>query len=229
VRRPGRSAVGPARVFAAYTRGPRPWVETATLDDVRALLDVPLGGLADGSSPGLVPHQRPLFLVCTHGRHDACCAERGRPLCTALAQAAPEETWEVSHIGGDRFAGNVLVLPFGLYYGRLEPADVGRFAAGHLSGQLDLDHLRGRSALPLPVQAAEVHLRRHLGERRAGPLPVERRQRDGAETEVVLVVDGARWRVRVRTGTAPARFLTCRSRAEAAPPVHSVVELRRLP
>src|SRR4029453_5830608 len=55
------------------------------------------------------------------GRHGACCAERGRPVAAALAQAHPEETWEVSHIGGDRFAGNLLVLPNGLYYGRLDP------------------------------------------------------------------------------------------------------------
>ena len=28
----------------------------------------------------------PLYGVCTHGRHDACCAERGRPVCAALTR-----------------------------------------------------------------------------------------------------------------------------------------------
>ena len=31
--------------------------------------------------------------------------------------------WQSSHIGGDRFAGNVVFLPEGLYYGRVEPAE----------------------------------------------------------------------------------------------------------
>ena len=78
---------------------------------------------------GLTPHPDPVFAVCTHGRHDTCCAERGRPVAAALAAAHPELTWEVSHIGGDRFAANALVLPHGLYYGRLDADSVGRGGA----------------------------------------------------------------------------------------------------
>jgi hypothetical protein len=60
-----------------------------------------------GSDPGEVSEE-PIYLVCTHGRHDACCAVRGRPVAAALAAAYPERTWECSHIGGDRFAANVV-------------------------------------------------------------------------------------------------------------------------
>ena len=63
---------------------------------------------------------------------------------------------------------NLLVLPHGLYYGRLDPPSAIAVAGSHLAGQLDLDHLRGRSGLPMPVQAAEVALRRQLGETREG-------------------------------------------------------------
>jgi len=27
--------------------------------------------------------QQPLYLVCTHGTHDVCCAVRGRPVAAA--------------------------------------------------------------------------------------------------------------------------------------------------
>ncbi len=93
----------------------------------------------------MTAHDEPVFLACTHGRHDTCCAERGRPVAAALSQTHPEVSWEVSHIGGDRFAGNVLVLPDGLYYGRVSPDTAPALVESHLSGHLTLDLLRGRS------------------------------------------------------------------------------------
>src|SRR4029453_16448102 len=104
------------------------------------------------------------------GRHGACCAERGRPVAAALAQAHPDETWEVSHIGGDRFAGNLLVLPHGLYYGRLEPVTALAAAGAHRSGELGPAPRRGRSGYAMPVQFAEIALRRELAETREGAL-----------------------------------------------------------
>ena len=119
--------------------------------------------LGAGESPGLVATDEPFVCVCTHGRHDACCAELGRPTVAALTASHPEQAWEVSHIGGDRFAANVLVLPEGLYYGRVTPEDAPALVDRHLSGHLDLDLLRGRSGLPFAVQVAEVAARRAAG------------------------------------------------------------------
>ena len=113
------------RVYAARAGLDESWLQTAVLDRAEDLLDIDLDALGAGRSPGLVPTEEVLFCVCTHGKHDACCAEKGRPVAGALSAAYPEETWEVSHIGGDRFAGNALVLPYGLYLGRLD-ARVGR-------------------------------------------------------------------------------------------------------
>jgi hypothetical protein len=225
IRRHRSRGDGTARVFAASLHSGRPWVETTVLDDVRDLLDMDLDGLGEGRSPGLTRHAEPLFLVCTHGRHDACCAERGRPLCTAMADAAPDHTWEVSHIGGDRFAANVLVLPQGLYYGRLTPDDAERFAAEHLAGRLDLEHLRGRSSYPFPVQAAEVYLRRHLDLHRADALPIAARRRNGPENRVVFAVDGRSWEVRVHTESGRPRQLTCRATTEGGGLVHPLLGL----
>ena len=94
------------------------------LTDIHEVHDLDVEALGAGRSPGLTPHAGPGLRVCTHGRHDTCCAERGRPVAAALAAAHPELTWEVSHIGGDRFAANALVLPHGLYYGRLDADSV---------------------------------------------------------------------------------------------------------
>ena len=231
VRRPGRPVRGPVRVFAAHTGPGGGWIGTRVLDDVAEVCSLDVAGLADGPLPSFEEHPGRLLLVCTHGRHDACCAERGRPFAAALAQEAPEETWEVSHIGGDRFAANVLALPGGHYYGRLEPQDAARFAADQRSGRLDLDHLRGRTAFPFPVQAAEVHLRRHLDERRADAVRLVRvsRTEDRSTTTAVLAVDGAgTWAVQVRSVHREERLLTCRAASAASGVTQQVVDLARV-
>ena len=133
-----------------------------------------------------MPTEELLFCVCTHGKHDACCAEKGRPVAAALAAAYPEETWEVSHIGGDRFAGNALVLPYGLYLGRLDPESAVAAAADVLGGRLPLEVLRGRSCLPMAAQAAEIALFRHLGETAMAAVRVLRVRRDAELTAVDL-------------------------------------------
>jgi hypothetical protein len=179
VRRHGRHTPTGVRVFAAWAHPALPWMETTLLDSVDELLDLDLESLGAGRSPGLVATKEPVFAVCTHGRHDVCCAERGRPVAKVLERAYPDLTWEVSHIGGDRFAANVLVLPQGLYYGRVDPSTVAAMAAGHLAGELDLAHLRGRSGYPVVVQAAEWMLRTELGLTRNDALVLAAHRRPG--------------------------------------------------
>lgn len=227
IRRHGRAVPRDGvRVFAGFVHSDRPWLETAVLDDVAEVTSLDVAGLGQGRSPGLTPHDEPVFLVCTHGRHDVCCAERGRPLASALTVAAPEHTWEVSHIGGDRFAANLLVLPHGLYYGRLTAADAPRFAVDHLAGRLDLAHLRGRSSYPFSVQAAEIYLRRHLEHHGIEPMELRRHHRHGTQTTVVFAVSGREWRVRVHTELGEPRQLTCRAPSAATGFSHRLVDIR---
>lgn len=229
IRGHGRQRRSGTRVFgcnvgrADGTRGPV--LGTALLDDPRELLDLPVAELADGGQAGLEPTSTPVVGVCTHGRHDACCAELGRPLCRALHAVDPDHVWEISHIGGDRFAPNLLVLPWGLYYGRVQPEDAEDFLATVHRGELDLAHLRGRSVLPFAAQAAEVYLRRRLGLLDAAALPVRSLQRDGGLTRVVFAAAGERWRVEVRSDRFDPRQLTCRAAAPAAGPEHHLVSL----
>jgi hypothetical protein len=112
-----------------------------------------------------------VYLVCTHGGHDACCALRGRPLALSMPSPGPASVWECSHLGGDRFAANVVVLPHGFYYGQV-PADGADLVAAHERGQVALPWLRGRAGLPLPAQAAQHAARAELGLLGVDDLPV---------------------------------------------------------
>lgn len=131
-----------------------------TVDDPAELLELPLDGTAGE------PSERPAYLVCTHARHDRCCAVRGRPVVAALAEAYPEETWECSHLGGDRFAATMILLPHGLYYGRVPAANAPDIAAAYQRGLIVPEHFRGRSARTPAVQAAEDYVRSELAEHR---------------------------------------------------------------
>lgn len=108
---------------------------------------------------------QPVILVCAHGIHDQCCAVRGRPIAKQLATKWPEHTWECTHLGGDRFAPNVLLAPDGVYYGQLDREDAVEVIQAHLDGHIDVEKLRGFTHLSAPAQvaAAEVHRRQGAG------------------------------------------------------------------
>jgi hypothetical protein len=114
-----------------------------------------------GSGAGWEDDGDPYALVCTNGRHDPCCATFGRPLVRALRSSRwADRVWECSHIGGDRFAGNLLLLPESLYFGRCDGPGAERVLADFDAGRIDLACFRGRSTLNLVEQAAE-HFVRH--------------------------------------------------------------------
>ncbi len=218
------------RVFAAYADPVRPRLETGVLGDEREVLDLDLAALREGGTSGLSPYDGSLFCVCTNGRHDACCAERGRPVAKALDTAHPRETWEVSHIGGDRFAANMVVLPHGLYYARLDAASSIAVAGSHLAGELDLDRLRGRSSYPMAVQAAEIELRRELGATREVDVALVRQSRAREVTTATFrVAGGGTYDVVVRTTSDPATAtrLTCKASRDNPAPRHELVSAVR--
>ena len=100
----------------------------------------------------------PQYFVCTNGQRDLCCARFGRPAYVRLREVVGVRAWQTSHLGGHRFAPNVLTLPQGVLYGRVRPEDVPRFVADVEAGRLARDHVRGRSVFPAKAQAAEMAL-----------------------------------------------------------------------
>ncbi len=166
-----------------------------------------------------------MFAVCTHGRRDPCCAERGRPLASAIAAAFPEQTWESTHIGGDRFAGNLIAFPHGFYFGRVEAADGAGVASDYLEGTIDLEHLRGRSCRPTDVQAAEHHLRTRRALTGVDDVTVVDVARDGAETSATFRTPDGSHRVTVRRNDAAEERLTCHSETKLRPPRFELLEI----
>ena len=100
----------------------------------------------------------PHYFVCTNGQRDRCCARYGLPAYAKLRETVGERVWQITHVGGHRFAPNVLALPQGVLYGRVFADDVDRFAHAVERGELSAPHLRGRAAYPPEAQAAERQL-----------------------------------------------------------------------
>jgi hypothetical protein len=175
------------------------------------------------------PYDGPLVLVCSHGRHDTCCAVRGRPVAAALAAADPEPVWESSHVGGCRFAPAVVLLPHGYVLGGLDPAAAPAVLAAYRAGHVDPSVVRGRTALPPAVQAAQHHARLATGATGANALWVVEVTRDdlpdgGTDWHVELADPDCS--VLLHERSVPAgRPLTC---AATAPGRLRVFDLRKL-
>jgi hypothetical protein len=157
IRRPGRRERSGAtrRWFRVDSRPGHEAIRTGSFGtdaDLVAALDAPGEPVAG-----------PLQLVCAHGRHDPCCAVRGRALAATLAAADPAGTWECSHVGGCRFAPVLVLLPHGYALGGVPAADAARIARDYRAGVLDPHWVRGRTSLPPAAQAAQYHARAATG------------------------------------------------------------------
>ena len=120
VRRGVRFASEGRQCYFGRTTQVDPYLGHLTLDKVEDLLDVDLEPLSGtGEIPEASPAMNPVFLVCTHGRHDACCSIKGNVVSGTACAKPGDDTWECSHIGGDRFTANLVCFPHGVYYGHV--------------------------------------------------------------------------------------------------------------
>jgi hypothetical protein len=229
-----RDVLGPELEAAAKERGMRLLLVRRRDDDPAAdavrrafLVDTATGRMAVrtltdlAELPALLDHEPdafgaplgdPIVLVCTNGRRDACCALRGRALVAALAAEHAERTWECTHLGGHRFAANLVCLPDGILYGRVAPADGSRLVDAYLSGRIDPALLRGRSAWPASAQVAEWDLRERMGLTGLGDVSLVSVDGDESSATAVVAAAGVEHRVVLRAERAsPPRSISCRA------------------
>ena len=229
VRRPVRPDDSSRHCFVAHSGRHGRWIEERVVDDLDELLGVDFSPMGHGRRVGFgTLRADPLYLVCTNGRHDQCCANLGRPVARALHARRDGLVWESSHFGGDRFAGNLVCLPHGLYFGRLSPEDAVRVVEGYEQGAVDLEHYRGRAGEPFAAQAAEHFLRVRAGLAGVDDLVVtgHRRESDGVAEVRFDASGGTSYAVRVRVlPAAHPRQLACRSSTEARPPTYVLVDV----
>lgn len=156
----------PARVLAADFLASPPSAGTLLLRQPDAS---PVSSEPRSFSPEL-PSER--LLVCTHGSRDRCCGQWGVRLARTLREAGAP-VWEVSHLGGHRFAPTLWCLRDWKVYGR-----VGLDEAGHFSEQAALSWLeqwriqpggclsglRGSARYAPNLQVLEAYLREARGQ-----------------------------------------------------------------
>ena len=198
------------RGFAAFTGRRDRRLSAFDVEDPGDLLDLDLRELVRNRFRGIgTPVPGPLFLVCTHGKHDACCARHGAPLFRALRHR--EDVWEATHVGGDRFAGNVVCFPHGYYFGRVTPSEALPVVEGYARGHIELDLFRGRSSYIPPVQAAEWHLRRTTGLVGVDDVVLRGYRREDDRHVVEFDGGGGRHVVEIHESASHERPLTCKA------------------
>jgi hypothetical protein len=203
VRRPERRGGDGLLAFVARTTEGERRLHRLELERHDDLLGVDLAAAGE-------PIEQPLFLVCTHGKHDRCCATYGRPLYDAVREQVDEGwVWQSTHVGGDRFAGNLVALPDGVYYGRVEPAGAWALLESALAGEIHLPLYRGRSCHSFPVQAAEQAVREATGLLGVGDVRLVRSGPDGAGWRVRLEAAGSLYEVDVHREEGEPTHLTC--------------------
>lgn len=166
IRQRPRVATPGLRFFVALTHADRQTLYEFELEDYDTLLGLDLGAITQGE-PAYDDYRRmrPLFTICMHGRRDRCCPLRGLPVHVEMMQHGGPAVWQSSHIGGHRFAPNVISFPQGMVYGRVPPARARTLMNDCRDGLVTPDLLRGRSCYDEPVQAADVFLRQATGVR----------------------------------------------------------------
>ncbi|MFC6536475.1 sucrase ferredoxin [Nonomuraea salmonea] len=215
IRRPGRRTrqrEQGIRVLVGYAAGERPWLASGVIAGPD---DLDLDALVAGVVPeSCILEDEPVFLVCTHAKRNACCARIGLPLARSLAEL-PDRVWETSHVGGDRYAANLVCLPHGIFYGSMSQAAALAAANAYRSGEVILDRFRGRAGIPEPLQAVEHFARAHTGERSVGAVAVESSRMDGDVTEAIVRCGDVRLQVVIEPsaftapcGTACAETIT---------------------
>jgi hypothetical protein len=176
IRRPGSPrrglAAGAVGVYAGWVAGSEPWLRRGEVPAGPGWPDgLDLTRLAAGEPITFgSPVSEPVFLVCGHAQRNACCARLGGPVGVELAARYPGKVFQTTHVGGHRFAANLVILPHGLYYGPVSLPMATAAIDAYERGTVEPERYRGRAGQPRPVQEAEHELLTRTGRLPLGAL-----------------------------------------------------------
>jgi hypothetical protein len=158
--------------FIVAAREDSPQVRHFKLKEYQELLDLDIWGLVRSSNQTADDGYAasPLYLVCTDGAHDKCCAKYGIRTYEFMRGKFGGSVWASSHVGGDRFAANIVCFPHGLFYGHVTEASAESVAGEYRDGRIHLANYRGRGCYPRNAQVGEYFIRLHSGDLRIDSL-----------------------------------------------------------
>ena len=211
--------------FVVRSRERAPSIVKFTLSAHDELLKIDFAAVVAGDSlAGGERTDAPLYLVCTHGKRDKCCAKFGFALYKSLRAGGEEGTereriWQSSHVGGDRFAANLICFPHGLFYAHVTEDAGRRIVAEYEHGRrLVLAGYRGRTCYSYPVQAAEFFIRRETGINAIGELRYRRHERTGEKSWLVKFFEAGAGKIHEAHVAARTsefhNYITCNSTGE---------------
>ena len=134
-----------------------PYYNHIQLNDYADLLNLDLAASLERCATSKID---PLYMVCTNGNKDKCCAKFGMACYKELLKHIPaQRLWQCAHVGGDRFAPNIVTAPSGAYFGGMPMDHVPALVAGIENNQIDLTYYRGRPWYAKHIQSAEYFAR----------------------------------------------------------------------
>lgn len=162
IRQPGQLLAHDRQVsfFAINSVAEKPAIYLMELESYDAILDIDLEALLEGKI--IEAENNPLYVICTNGKRDQCCAQYGTVFYDALAKISTSQVWQSSHIGGHRLSATMYCFPHAICYGYLSEKDAPEIVQTYSQERLILRKFRGHAIWDKPIQAAEYFIRREF-------------------------------------------------------------------
>ena len=172
----------------------------------------------------------PLYLVCTNGKRDACCAKFGLPVFGSFQRIVRNTVWQTTHVGGHRFAANILCFPYGILYGRVSVEDVKSIVDSFQQGEILIEKHRGRACYNEVVQAAEYYLRLNTKIKGISAFHLQGIEEEAKNewSVVFLKLEGdTRYRIKVSTSLSNYQiYLSCKDIEKKAVPNYRLEQFK---
>ena len=146
------------RIFVG-TSGPNPWWVT-WLRNLEAVADIDVSAIWQGHLPPQAEKvTQPIYLVCTHGKRDECCAKYGMAMYRSYGARLFARLASISYRWSS-ICSDTAGVPHGpLLWPIISSGHDRLFQDYELGALWSLNHVRGRTSFSRPEQAAIHFLR----------------------------------------------------------------------